>query len=474
MSEQFIWGSLQRALNDPTTIDEAIAAGIAAHNNGTESHLGAEQSLETHRENPIIDHPAESVPNDKIKPLARAYVAIVDPASEVDYDSVDSAWAYAESVGGGNILITPGTHYLGSKLLVDGSINLFGTDPDTCIVVADADNNFFFETGYWSTDWSGSFEFRNLTLRTTSAGFFKPKTSIGLYDSSLYIDNCILDGAGGHLLEVVSKPILENSKVFMSTVAIIGSKVGATVRNVDLDTLATSGVVRFIDPTEDFEIAYWSLDGVRTIGYLSWASGVRVDLAGGAMFLWSSFKDCTFRVLDSQTLMFDSGALISCDIVGGPNEDLTFAFTSAVSVGCTFTFATGGSCYFDSGIYIGCFMTYNPDFLGDSVSIIEPVGLLNYRIGTGVQTVFNFNIGKVWQVTPTGSRIYTTSPVAKGEHRTMIILTSGTTSYSITFSTGFKTTGTLNTGNVSARRFVIEFVSDGTDLIECSRTVAIA
>lgn len=80
----------------------------------------------------------------------------------------------------------------------------------------------------------------------------------------------------------------------------------------------------------------------------------------------------------------------------------------------------------------------------------------------------------VVSVTPITSATYTTSVAPAGSRATILIVTSGTTSYTITFGTGFKTTGTLATGTVSARTFAIDFVSDGTSMIETSRTVAMA
>lgn len=80
----------------------------------------------------------------------------------------------------------------------------------------------------------------------------------------------------------------------------------------------------------------------------------------------------------------------------------------------------------------------------------------------------------VVQVTPNATGTFTTTVPPAGTRCTLIILTSGTTSFTMTFGTGFKTTGTLATGTVTARRFVMEFISDGTNLIESSRTVAIA
>lgn len=55
----------------------------------------------------------------------------------------------------------------------------------------------------------------------------------------------------------------------------------------------------------------------------------------------------------------------------------------------------------------------------------------------------------------------------------LIITTSGTSSYVVTFGTNFKTTGTLTTGTVSAKVFVIQFIFNGTSFIEVSRTTAI-
>jgi ketol-acid reductoisomerase len=53
------------------------------------------------------------------------------------------------------------------------------------------------------------------------------------------------------------------------------------------------------------------------------------------------------------------------------------------------------------------------------------------------------------------------------------ITTTGTTSRTLTFSTGFKVTATLATGTVDAKVFVIPFISDGQLLIEASlRTTA--
>lgn len=80
----------------------------------------------------------------------------------------------------------------------------------------------------------------------------------------------------------------------------------------------------------------------------------------------------------------------------------------------------------------------------------------------------------VVQVTPTAGGAFTSTVPPAGTRTTLIVLTAGAVSYTMTFGTGFKSIGTLATGTVAARRFIFQFISDGTSLIEASRTVAIA
>jgi hypothetical protein len=97
-----------------------------------------------------------------------------------------------------------------------------------------------------------------------------------------------------------------------------------------------------------------------------------------------------------------------------------------------------------------------------------------YSAPTAGTTAMAFGTYKVVKVTPNATATFTTTVPAAGTTAQLIILTSGTSSYTITFGTGFKTTGTLATGTVTARYFMFNFVSDGTNMLEMSRTTAIA
>jgi hypothetical protein len=80
---------------------------------------------------------------------------------------------------------------------------------------------------------------------------------------------------------------------------------------------------------------------------------------------------------------------------------------------------------------------------------------------------------KVSEVIISSNTTLTTTVPPAGSTAYVIIQTSGATSRTVTFGTGFNSTGTLATGTASGRRFVVSFVSDGTRLLETSRTTAI-
>ena len=144
----------------------------------------------------------------------------------------------------------------------------------------------------------------------------------------------------------------------------------------------------------------------------------------------------------------------------------------------TFSGGTGANVRFVSGadrnICIGNVMAVLPTD-GVGTNIIQPnAPEVPYVTLSSATTALAFATNRTVQNTPNSTRTYTTTVPPAGTKCQLVILTSGTTSYTLTFGTGFKTVGTLATGTTSARRFIMEFISDGTQLIETSRTAAIA
>lgn len=134
MANPYIWGTLNRAVNDPTLIDEAIGEAVAAHNDDPDAHLGPTQALQSHRAAEIIDHLAESVVNDKIKSNARTYIAIVDNTSDADFATVEDACDYAFSKGGGSIFVRRGTYTPTRPLKVRSGVDIYGDGPNETVI----------------------------------------------------------------------------------------------------------------------------------------------------------------------------------------------------------------------------------------------------------------------------------------------------------------------------------------------------
>lgn len=59
------WGQMPKSQNDPKLIEERVAEMIAEHEHDPEAHLGPGESIEVHRTQSIIDHPAYSIVGDK-------------------------------------------------------------------------------------------------------------------------------------------------------------------------------------------------------------------------------------------------------------------------------------------------------------------------------------------------------------------------------------------------------------------------
>jgi hypothetical protein len=80
----------------------------------------------------------------------------------------------------------------------------------------------------------------------------------------------------------------------------------------------------------------------------------------------------------------------------------------------------------------------------------------------------------VYTITPTGACTFNSTGGVAGRRCSFIITTSGTAAFVLTFGTNFKSAGTLSTGTVTAKVFVVRFVcKDGTLWVEDgARTVA--
>lgn len=125
----------------------------------------------------------------------------------------------------------------------------------------------------------------------------------------------------------------------------------------------------------------------------------------------------------------------------------------------------------------------NAGTLGMQVSIrptsvkIVGVGLLTANPAT-LATTTPLDLGaslltsNVLNYTPTQDSTLNLASVPTCQEFTIVITTSGASSFTITFGTNFKTVGTLATGVTTAKVFTISFVCNGTICAETCRTTA--
>jgi len=87
---QFTWGDMPKSQTEAQLITEYVAQEIATHEADPQAHMGADESIDIHRKNTILDHPTQSIVSDKFSSADRF---IVYPLS-LDYDSYYENYTY--------------------------------------------------------------------------------------------------------------------------------------------------------------------------------------------------------------------------------------------------------------------------------------------------------------------------------------------------------------------------------------------
>ncbi len=92
-------------------------------------------------------------------------------------------------------------------------------------------------------------------------------------------------------------------------------------------------------------------------------------------------------------------------------------------------------------------------------------------LGTTGTVSVDFSLGPVYTITPTGTVTLTAANCSTGKQATVVVTTSGTSSFTITPSTNFKGTA-LSTGTTSGKTFGWSFVCNGTTAIQMGAATA--
>lgn len=465
------WGAMGESVTNPQTVMQAIAQGVDAHNNDPEAHLGPSQALQSHRAAEVIDHLAESVVNDKIQRAARAYVAVVGSGALGDFNNIQAAVAYATGLGGGTILIMPGTHYITGVCNVPISINFEGVDADACEIVGDYAAGNYIEVKSDTRTNQMTQQFTNVKIRGSAGGTIIVSTSDLEAGQKIIFDRCILGGGGTYIDALSTNIEMRDCRIECNTSAAIKSTGELKIISCTA-ALATAGVKGKLAArdTTGGDVLYLhirdsTLAGVA-IGGVPWIDGTGLE---------------DFTIKNTEIQNWDTTPLnIAPQIMIG--NYITIASGKTFKTG----YSEGSICWVGNNIRGTVeIQSLRCVFVGNVMDTI-PVGtyadnimrLNNYELPTvtrtAATTALDFRTAEVVKLTPNSTRTLSTTIPPAGSRRTLLITTSGATSYTLTFGSGFQTTGTLATGTTTARTYAINFVCDGTKLIEVSRTAAMA
>lgn len=474
MSDPIVWENIPKSQSDPQTIGEAIAEGVNVHNEDIEAHMAELQSLEAHRTNNIVDHPANSVVNDKLAPRSRAYIAIVDPDSETDFDTVQAAHDYAVDEGGGTILIVPGDHYISGAFEISPSVNFEGIDPDTCNIIASytgGDYCYYQNSGITGKPTSTWY---NLGIVDDGGGFFHEPpaddpadiytrfvfckfTGSGNYlkfvSNNMYVSNCYFDITSDGAIACVQYLTLVQNFITCSTGGVDGK----------LFHSATGWLENWIDliDNEGDENSTNEIDYVPTTG------------VGGKIISGNKFWKCANNEFIMSGIAcvgnFFSGTYSADFIIKGGYNSIVGNKFNISSSNEVELHSTGSN-----NVFVGNMSDGLVDDNGTDNLVMGNQPELNYKSLGSSTTALDLAKNNLAQLTPNSTRTLTTTVPVAGTRRTLKILTSGSTSYVLTFGSGFKTTGTLTTGITTNRIFIVNFISDGTNMLETGRTAAYA
>lgn len=473
MASPYIWGNLNRATNDATSIDEAIGEAIEAHNDDPTSHLGPDQALQSHRASEIIDHIAESVVNDKLASASRAYTAIVGTGIEGDFDTVESAISYVDSIGGGVILIESGTHYLSGKVELPSSVSLIGRDADNTFITANVGGGSYLYITNTAVGDQSTMNIANITFIGDTDEILKTDPSIDALGLNIFIRDCYFLTAVRLLDLGVGNYLFERCVFNYNMNGIIST--GRGVRFYDCTFVmgagGTSSSIFYLtnDMADDDEFLLYRcyldnrassgrrLTTENVIAYISFYNSELLGLRfGGTYARINNMINCNVAIM--------SGQNIYCDAVVRPALIVNNRFdpTSGGTI-----FASNSTTLFSGNYYTGSVSSFGSKYI--VANQLEREHLLDLGTSGNSLDFRNYNI---ILRTITANVTLTATLGTNGNMVTVGIRTSGTTSYTVTFGSNMRTQGTLTTGAVSGRIFYVTFVYYTNMWREISRTGA--
>ncbi len=108
----------------------------------------------------------------------------------------------------------------------------------------------------------------------------------------------------------------------------------------------------------------------------------------------------------------------------------------------------------------------------DGGSIQGPLTLDAAALTPAATVALSAALASIFTLTPAENETINATGLTEGETLFLLVTTSGSSSFTLTFGTNFVTTGTLATGTTTAKKFLVQFLVVGGKAVEVSRTAA--
>lgn len=473
MPEPYIWSSLSRATNDATTIDEAIAQGVAAHDNDPDAHIGAGKALESHRAAEVIDHIAESVVNDKLAVTARAFIAVVGGGYAGDYETIADAVAFANGTNGGTILIMPGTHIVSSKIAISPKVNFYGIDRESCVVqVQGSANGFAYMPDANTNQLECTWENLKIIVDTGSS-LVRLNSGLLASDTTMNFRRCMITCPGVFIYQANAFYRFNECKITATGTYFL--QADADFRFYDCDiSWGNSGA------SAAFSMYNASASTGSVFGFyrslVSLVGDPTKGFYGGTGGSISEIRDCEFlglkitndvqmpRQIYSSRIGISTGYRLK---VGGYTSTCVFS-NSVFTGGLTPNVQVGSN----GGTILSCVYTGQPDVSPYTLYTTESVGVPDKQVLAANGTLLDGTLAKVFELTPNSTRTITAQYGRVGTMKVLRVKPSAT-SYTLTFGAGFKGVPTLATGTAAAKEFILVFIVADSYWYQIYRSVAL-
>lgn len=249
---------------------------------------------------------------------------------------------------------------------------------------------------------------------------------------------------------------------------ITATPAGGVTLNKPAGRLAQSRAVGSIFCLQQISTDDWNISGD-----LAFDPAANIFNTTGTTNLDARLSDCDF------VLLTPTGNCTLTAVASSPTfgKRLTLVITTSGSTSYTIAFSTrfkaNGS--LATGTTTGRVLTIS--FVGDGTNFNETARSAGYST-TATSTTGTYSLdptlgdSNIYTATPTGALTINATAAPIQKQITFVVTTSGVSSFNITFGTNFKSTGVLATGTVTAKVFTVNFVGDGTNFNEISRTTA--